>query len=49
MSADLDAGPARRALPVVAEQLAAATAARKCHSCGCLHQTVTALAVLVIA
>ena len=31
------------ALGVVREQLAEATAAKKCHSCGCLHQTVAAL------
>ena len=33
-----------RALAVVREQLAAATEARKCHGCGCLHKTVEALA-----
>lgn len=32
-----------RLLDVVREQLAQATAATKCHSCGCLHSTVTAL------
>ena len=32
-----------RSLQVVAEQLQAATRAAKCHSCGCLHQTVAAL------
>lgn len=31
------------ALAVVREQLAEAAAARKCHGCGCLHQTVEAL------
>lgn len=33
----------RRSLAVVREQLAEAVAARKCHSCGCLHATVEAL------
>ena len=33
-----------RALVIVREQLAEATAARKCHACGCLQQTVAALA-----
>ncbi len=32
------------ALTIVREQLAAATEARKCHGCGCLHKTVEALA-----
>lgn len=32
-----------RLLGVVREQLAAATTATKCHSCGCLHSTVSAL------
>ena len=32
-----------RALEVVREQLAEATAAKKCHACGCLQQTVAAL------
>ena len=32
-----------RALAVVREQLAAATEARKCYGCGCLHKTVEAL------
>lgn len=31
------------ALAVVREQLAEATAAKKCHACGCFQQTVTAL------
>ena len=31
------------ALDVVREQLAEATAAKKCHACGCFQQTVTAL------
>lgn len=31
------------ALAVVREQLATAAAAKKCHSCGCFHQTVAAL------
>lgn len=34
---------APRSLDVVREHLAEATAAKKCHSCGCLHQTVAAL------
>lgn len=34
------------ALSVVREQLGAAVGAKKCHSCGCFHQTVTALADL---
>lgn len=34
----------QRAFEVVSEQLAAATGARKCHGCGCLHKTVEALA-----
>ena len=34
----------RRALDVVRDQLASAVAARKCHACGCLQQTVAALA-----
>jgi len=33
-----------RALTVVREQLAEAVSAAKCHGCGCLHQTVDALA-----
>ena len=33
-----------RALAVVREQLTAATEARKCYGCGCLHKTVEALA-----
>ena len=33
----------RRALRVVSDQLGEATRAAKCHSCGCLHQTVAAL------
>jgi tetrahydromethanopterin S-methyltransferase subunit A len=37
------------ALVVVREQLAEATAARKCHTCGCLHATVDALATTSIA
>ena len=32
-----------RALLVISDQLGAATRAAKCHGCGCLHQTVTAL------
>lgn len=32
------------ALDVVREQIAEATAAKKCHQCGCLHSTVEALA-----
>lgn len=34
-----------RALDIVRDQLAEATAAKKCHSCGCLQQTVAALEV----
>ena len=34
---------AASALEVVASQLAEATAAKKCHTCGCLHKTVEAL------
>lgn len=34
---------APRPLLVVQEQIAEAVAARKCHSCGCLHKTVEAL------
>lgn len=33
----------KRSLAVIREQLAEAVAARKCHSCGCLHSTVEAL------
>ena len=33
-----------RALDVVRDQIEAAVAASKCHSCGCLHKTVEALA-----
>jgi len=33
-----------RALSIVRDQLAAAAAATKCHACGCLHQTLRALA-----
>ena len=43
MSANIKSTPPD-ALAVVKEQLSAATAARKCHGCGCLHQTVEALA-----
>ena len=32
-----------RALRVIADQLGEATRAAKCHGCGCLHQTVSAL------
>lgn len=39
----------KRALTVVREQLTEATAARKCHSCGCLQQTVSALSVSPLA
>lgn len=39
----------KRALTVIREQLAEATAARKCHTCGCLHATVEALATTSIA
>ncbi len=31
------------ALAVVRDQLTTAANAKKCHSCGCFHQTVTAL------
>lgn len=34
----------RRSLTVIREQLGEAVAARKCHTCGCLHSTVEALA-----
>lgn len=37
-------GRSRSALTVIREQLAEAIAARKCHTCGCLHATVEALA-----
>lgn len=40
---------AKRALVVVREQLAEAAAARKCHTCGCLHATAEALARTSIA
>ena len=43
MSTNIE-GKQRRALEVVSDQLAAATNARKCHGCGCLHKTVEALA-----
>jgi tetrahydromethanopterin S-methyltransferase subunit A len=49
-SNDVSIGPepaeqkVRRSLAVVREQLAEAVAARKCHTCGCLHSTVEALA-----
>lgn len=33
----------KRSLAVIREQLAEAVAARKCHTCGCLHSTVEAL------
>jgi tetrahydromethanopterin S-methyltransferase subunit A len=36
-------GSARRSLAIVREQLAEATAAKKCHGCGCLQATVAAL------
>lgn len=35
-----------QALSVVREQLTTAASAKKCHSCGCFHQTVAALAEL---
>lgn len=41
MSAAVDARG--RALAIVREQLGEAARARKCHSCGCFHQTVAAL------
>lgn len=34
----------KRSLTVIRDQLAEAVAARKCHTCGCLHSTVEALA-----
>lgn len=34
----------KRSLAVIREQFAEAVAARKCHTCGCLHSTVEALA-----
>jgi tetrahydromethanopterin S-methyltransferase subunit A len=36
--------PSPRALRVIREQIEEATAARKCHGCGCFQQTVRALA-----
>ena len=41
--------PFGSALPVIREQLAKAVEAEKCHRCGCLHQTVEALARTDIA
>jgi tetrahydromethanopterin S-methyltransferase subunit A len=41
--ATLETSGQHHALQVVSEQLAEATAAVKCHGCGCLHQTVAAL------
>ncbi len=43
------AARARRSLDVVREQLAEATAAKKCHSCGCFQQAVAALAASDVA
>lgn len=40
MSANVEGG---HALRIIREQLAEATAARKCHGCGCLHKTVEAI------
>jgi tetrahydromethanopterin S-methyltransferase subunit A len=37
-----------QALHVIQTQLAQAVAARKCHQCGCLHQTVEALAGTIV-
>lgn len=34
----------KRALAIIEEQIGEAVAARKCHTCGCLHSTVEALA-----
>jgi tetrahydromethanopterin S-methyltransferase subunit A len=34
----------KRSLAVIEEQIGEAVAARKCHTCGCLHSTVAALA-----
>jgi tetrahydromethanopterin S-methyltransferase subunit A len=39
-----DNGAREEALRIIREQLTEAVSARKCHSCGCLHQTVDALA-----
>jgi tetrahydromethanopterin S-methyltransferase subunit A len=52
MSASLTlpiATPARSSLTVVREQLAEATSARKCHTCGCFGATVDALAKSSVA
>jgi tetrahydromethanopterin S-methyltransferase subunit A len=38
----------RRALEVVREQITASIRAKKCHPCGCLHDTLAALAVMDI-
>ncbi len=37
-------GADARALDIVRDQMREATAAKKCHPCGCLHQTLAALA-----
>lgn len=44
MSAAAQSPSAARALAVIREQIDEGTAAKKCHSCGCFRQTVTALA-----
>jgi len=46
---DQTVDPRRRALDVIQEQLSEATAAHKCHGCGCLHQTVAALEATDVA
>ena len=43
VSANWERPGGSQALRVVREQLAEAVAAKKCHPCGCLHQTVEAL------
>jgi tetrahydromethanopterin S-methyltransferase subunit A len=42
MSANVETD-ARRALAIVRDEIAVATGAKKCHACGCFHQTVAAL------
>lgn len=44
MSTNIEPEARTRSLAVVEDQLRAATAAKKCHGCGCLHSTVEALA-----
>jgi tetrahydromethanopterin S-methyltransferase subunit A len=47
--ATTDGAGRAKALHVIQTQLADAVAARKCHQCGCLHQTVEAFAGTVVA